>query len=334
MMKNIWFSLGRLASLDTVRSKRSQQKEHQRTVYFLDGQQICQGNLSVSACATVLLATAHFESCLAVDPQHCHNSAIYRSSNLPDCVKSAKLRKQEQHLCIVGMERQAFQDMVNSCRATVGVLGVKLGPNPPCSRDLTMDYSFDYAQQVHYPSDPLQPGPMYFLVPCKCGVFGVCCEGVPQQFNYLIDEGHCISKGSNAVIAYLHHFLSQYGLGEKHVLHCDNCSGQNKNKKFMLWYLAWQCMVGLHDSVPLNFLKHRKHLPGCELQHIREQCEHPPAGWLCEDTRLAQLPHSQLQAFARCEEVPPLPLHQYSPWNGLCQGVCQHGGGAFLAPLQ
>eukprot|EP00064_Thunnus_orientalis_P012825 superscaffoldBa00002010_g12861 len=96
------------------------------------------------------------------------------------------------------------------------MLGVKPGANPPCSRDLTMHYSFDYEQQVHYPSDPLQPGQVYFLVPCN--------------------------KGSNAVISYLHHFFSQYGLREKHIqLHCDNCSGQNKNK-VMLWYLAWRCM--------------------------------------------------------------------------------------------
>lgn len=49
---------------------------------------------------------------------------------------------------MVGIERQAYQDMVASCKAAVGVLGVKLGPNPPCSQDLTMHYSFDYAQQV------------------------------------------------------------------------------------------------------------------------------------------------------------------------------------------
>lgn len=108
--------------------------------------------------------------------------------------------------------------------------------------------------QVHYPSDPLQPGPVYFLVPRKCGVFGVCCEGIPQQVNYLIDEAHCSSKGSNAVISYLHHFFGHYGLGERHLqLHCDNCSGQNKNR-YMLWYCAWRCMVGLHDTISLNFL--------------------------------------------------------------------------------
>ena len=46
-------------------------------------------------------------------------------------------------------------------------------------------YSFDYAQQVHLPSNPMQPGPIYFLVPRKCGIFGVCCEGIPKQVNYI-----------------------------------------------------------------------------------------------------------------------------------------------------
>ena len=79
-----------------------------------------------------------------------NNNSIYRSSNLPDWFKSAKLKKLERHLCIVGTECQVYQDMVASSRTTIGtcMLGINLGPNPPCSRDLTMHYSFDYAQQV------------------------------------------------------------------------------------------------------------------------------------------------------------------------------------------
>jgi hypothetical protein len=50
--------------------------------------------------------------------------------------------------------------------------------------------------QVHYPSHPMQPCPIYFLTPRKCGLFGVCCEGIPQV-NYLIDEGMSSSKGSS-----------------------------------------------------------------------------------------------------------------------------------------
>ena len=66
--------------------------------------------------------------------------------------------------------------------------------------------------QVHYLSDPLQPGPVYFLVPHRCAVFGVCCEGVSQQVNCLIDEAHYISKGSNTVLSHLYHFFSHDGL--------------------------------------------------------------------------------------------------------------------------
>ena len=67
--------------------------------------------------------------------------------------------------------------------------------------------------------------------------------------NYLIDQGAATSKGSNAVISYLHHFFENYGLGEKSVeLHCDNCTGQNKNR-FVISYLACRRTIhGLHED--------------------------------------------------------------------------------------
>jgi len=97
---------------------------------------------------------------------HQNNTAIYRSANLPDAVKGAKLRKQEEHLCTVTNEHQAYQQMVTESKNNVA--DCRLGRNDPRSRDTAVHYSFDYAQQVHYPSDPLQPGPMYFLCPRKC----------------------------------------------------------------------------------------------------------------------------------------------------------------------
>ena len=184
-----------------------------------------------------------------------NNEALYRSANLPDSVKSAKVLQQQHHLTLVQEERSIYNSMVHDAKLTVAAAGIEtLGHNEPCSNDFAMHYSFDFAQQVHFPSSPLQPGPMYFLVPRKCGIFGVCCEALPQQVNYLIDEGMCTSKGSNAVISYLHHFFGTWGLGEKALhLHCDNCSGQNKNK-FMLWYLCWRVICKLHQSVSLNFM--------------------------------------------------------------------------------
>ncbi|XP_014674791.1 PREDICTED: uncharacterized protein LOC106814923 [Priapulus caudatus] len=183
-----------------------------------------------------------------------NNSRIYRSMNIPEAEKSAELLKQQDHLVKVTLERTLYQDMVKKASNTFKDSAIKLGKNAPMSRDIKMHYSFDYAQQVHYPNDPYQPGPMYFLVPRKCGIFGVACEAVPQQVNFVIDEAVLISKGANAVISYLDYFFDHYGFGEKDLeLHCDNCSGQNKNN-FMLWYLAWRIINGLHRSISLNFL--------------------------------------------------------------------------------
>ncbi|KAJ8353186.1 hypothetical protein SKAU_G00207530 [Synaphobranchus kaupii] len=159
--------------------------------------------------------------------------------------QSEKLRKQEEHLYIVAKERPVYKAMNDSCKITAKELHAFLGPNPPCSCDIVMHYSFDYAQQS---------GLMYFLVPRKCGIFGVCCEGIPQQVNYLIDEAHCGSKGSNTVISYLHHFFSTHGLGEKHIqLHCDNCAGQNKNR-----FVPGLALYGWPPRVHHMQLSHRR----------------------------------------------------------------------------
>ena len=124
----------------------------------------------------------------------------------------------------------------------------------PCSFNARIHYSFDYAQQLHIPSNPLQPGPIYFKTPRKCGIFGVCCEGIPRQVNYLIDESVQTGKGANSVISYLHHFFDKHGLGETDVhVHADNCAGQNKNN-YLLWYWAWRTIVGFHNSCLYSFL--------------------------------------------------------------------------------
>ena len=88
--------------------------------------------------------------------------------------------------------------------------------------------------KVHYPSNPQQPGPIYFLTPRKCAIFGICCEAVPRQVNYLIDEASDTGKGGNTVVSMLHHFFNTHGFGETELhLHADNCVGQNKNNTVM-----------------------------------------------------------------------------------------------------
>ena len=115
-------------------------------------------------------------------------------------------------------------------------------------------YSFDFAQQVHYPHNPLQPGPIYFKTPRKCAVFGVCCEAIPRQVNYLIDEASDTGKGANTVVTLLHHFLGHHSLGECELaLHADNCTGQNKNNTVLQVNLG----EGRHRDLgmPLDILR-------------------------------------------------------------------------------
>ena len=61
-------------------------------------------------------------------------------------------------------------------------------------------------------------------------------------------------KGANAIISMLHHFFSIYGFEERSVhLHADNSVGQDKNR-FVMYYLMWRVMSGLHDNATISFL--------------------------------------------------------------------------------
>jgi len=124
----------------------------------------------------------------------------------------------------------------------------------PCSKDITMHYSFDFAQQVHYPFSSQQRGKEFFKKARKCQIFGVCAEALPRQVFFLIDESEFIGKGSRTVISLIDAFFRLHGLGEKTVqLHADNCTGQNKNN-YVMWYLMWRVMNGLHKRITLSFM--------------------------------------------------------------------------------
>lgn len=190
-----------------------------------------------------------------------NTNLLLRSANQPEEVKSAAIKNAEEHLRIVGIERSYYKTTCDQCKqsltqylASNNLTQLPPGPYEPCSYPFCSHYSFDMAQQVHYPCDPLQPGPMYFLTPRKCGVFGVCNEALPQQVNFLIEEACDTGKGANNIVSKLHYFFAVHGMGEEVVyLHADNCTGQNKNN-VMMQYLAWRVTTGLHKSITLSFL--------------------------------------------------------------------------------
>ncbi len=191
---------------------------------------------------------------------HKNSTAILRTANCPNREKSDVLKGAYEHLRIVQCERSYYKTTCDSCKKKIQTYFTTDGefqsptPAPANSRDLTVHYSFDYAQQVHYPSDPLQPGPVYFLTARKCSVFGVNCEAIPRQVNFLNDEAGFCGKGANTVVSQLHYFFENHGLGEMEVfLHADNCTGQNKNNA-MIHYLLWRVQTGKHTRITLSFL--------------------------------------------------------------------------------
>ena len=178
---------------------------------------------------------------------------IMRSANLHDDEKSATIKEAELHLERATKEQSLYVTITKQVAIDLQA-GSVLGAHPVCSYNGTMHYSFDFAQQVHYPSNPLQPGPIFFKTPRKCALFGVCCEAFPKQVNFLLDECVQTGKGANCVISLLHFFSENYVLGETDLhLHADNCSGQNKDSA-MMWYLLWHVLTGRHRSITISFL--------------------------------------------------------------------------------
>uniref|UniRef100_A0A1X7VKN1 Uncharacterized protein n=1 Tax=Amphimedon queenslandica TaxID=400682 RepID=A0A1X7VKN1_AMPQE len=100
-----------------------------------------------------------------------HNSAaIMRSTNLPIERQTAALQEATQHIDLVRKEREYYRSILNEAATlleglfTDPVTGLYSPPlsTPLAEMDIMAHYSFDYAQQVHFPSNPLQPGPIYF----------------------------------------------------------------------------------------------------------------------------------------------------------------------------
>ncbi|MEQ2242511.1 hypothetical protein ILYODFUR_036530 [Ilyodon furcidens] len=68
------------------------------------------------------------------------------------------------------------------------------------------------------------------------------------------------------------HFFTHFGTGETDVdLHCDNCTGQNKNN-FVLWYGAWQVGHKHHSTLNIHFriASHIKFVPDCGFGLIKQ----------------------------------------------------------------
>ena len=183
---------------------------------------------------------------------------IMKSANLPEHVKSERVEKALEHLDRAHKEREFYRQKCNS-----GALAWEAFCSGSSSDLQEMHYSYDYAQQLHYPVNAQQAGPEYFKTARKCNLFGVCCEPRSYQVNYLIDEADDIGKGADATVSMLHHFFENHSLKEMNAhLHADNCAAQNKNNA-NIHYLLWRVLTGRHKSLTLSFMLagHKKFAP-------------------------------------------------------------------------
>ena len=73
---------------------------------------------------------------------------IMKSTHLSKEERSEWLKHAEAHLHLAKVERERYNSQITKCQNN--------------ATGTTMHYSFDYAQQVHFRSNPQQPGPAFF----------------------------------------------------------------------------------------------------------------------------------------------------------------------------
>ena len=103
-----------------------------------------------------------------------NQAATERSAYHTICKRTREIYKKHMKACAAaaGGASTSVSNGVASASAVAGQ-----------SRSFEPHYSFDFVQQVHLPSDPVQPGSMYFLTTRKCALFGLCYEAISRQVN-------------------------------------------------------------------------------------------------------------------------------------------------------
>ena len=60
-------------------------------------------------------------------------------------------------------------------------------------------------------------------------IFGIYCQNIPMQINYLTNELTITGEGANEVLSMFHHFFETHDLAKTQFhLHDDYCVGQIK----------------------------------------------------------------------------------------------------------
>lgn len=186
-----------------------------------------------------------------------HFTSNTRNLSLSEEDKLEIIELLKSHLGRFDRERKLYRDQITETKQALTShlsKGQSLTPSVPCSYENACHFTFDMAQLVSIPHNPLQPGPIYFLCPFKISIFGVMNDTTKVQWNYLIPESASVSKGSSFIVSMLDHCLKHNSLGEKELLlHADNCTWQNKNNTLMA-YLNYRILTGQNQRIFLSFM--------------------------------------------------------------------------------
>lgn len=142
--------------------------------------------------------------------------------------------------------------------------------------DGTLHLTFDFAEKVLLPCLLRQPGQLHFVTGIKFDIFGVTSSTVNSTFVFGLPEGHWPGgKTANEVCSMIGFVIDEHRRdtvrpSQPLHLHADNCAGQNKNR-YMLFYLAWRCMVGMDSNITLRFLVsgHTKNACDAAFGHVK-----------------------------------------------------------------
>lgn len=184
---------------------------------------------------------------------YCENYRVLISKAISEDDKLRLTQEFKEHVDEAQKERQYYLESMKMGEGSVA--NASNNPPPYCH------YTFDFAQMLQVPYHARQVGPLYFKVPLKVQLFGICSDANKQQVNYLFSESESIGRNGskahcpNAVISMLHHYLETHSLHEVSChLHADNCVGQNKNR-YVVGYLMWRVLTGKNKKITLSFMR-------------------------------------------------------------------------------
>ena len=128
----------------------------------------------------------------------CQKCDKYRLLIMQSTTEEDKLMYTQQfkeHVEEAQKERKYYLDSMTKAEESLA----STSGSPP----LYTHYTFDFAQQLQVPYHSRQVRPIYFKVPLKVQLFGICNDGTRQQVNYMFSESQSNGSkahGANAVI--------------------------------------------------------------------------------------------------------------------------------------